>query len=46
VDTEDARLERVRKVIDDWEASYGIDPLPEHWGITQHIKALREALDD
>lgn len=42
--TSDA-LDRVNACLDEWEASYGVNPLPAHWGITARIADLRTAAE-
>ncbi len=44
MDNSQARLEAVEAVLEEWEQSYGVDPLPAHWGITARIAQFREAL--
>ena len=37
-------LVAIDKLVDEWEASYGITPLPAHWGITDRINQFRKIL--
>lgn len=36
----------VATLLDEWEASYGITPLPSHWGIAERIAGLRAATEE
>ena len=39
------QLAEVIALVDEWEASYGITPLPAHWGITDRINQFRKILN-
>ena len=41
----EAKVARVEALVDEWEASYGVSPLPDHWGVKTRIEEFRAALD-
>ena len=41
----EAKVARVEALVDEWEASYGVSPLPDHWGVKTRIEEFHAALD-